>query len=173
MLRKLMVPTLTATLLFAACDSVTTEPETASVSDDYALLMFGESGSALEGTMGPQTGLRPFDGRSRCRPLPDSIGLTEGQRAEIVALREAFRTAHQEEIDSLRTIFENARTARQNGATRLEVQAILIQGREIAQALRPDVQALHEAVRSVLTAEQREWLRENCRPWMPQPIANP
>lgn len=170
MLRKLMVPTLTATLLFAACDSGTTAPAAAAISDDYALLMFGESGSALENTMGPQMGPRPFDGRSRCRPLPDDIKLTEEQKAEIAALRVAFKTEHQTEIDALQAIFEAARTARQNGATRMEVHAILIQGREIAMAMRPDVQALHEATRAVLTDEQRAWLAENCRPRMPRPL---
>ena len=39
-----------------------------------------------------------------------------------------------------------------------EVRAILVTGRPIAEALRPDVFALHQAVRAVLTDAQRAWL---------------
>jgi Spy/CpxP family protein refolding chaperone len=172
MMRKLMVPALAATLVLGACDSGPTEP-TATMNDDYALLMFGESGTALENTMGPQPGPRPFDGRSGIPPLPPELALTDEQKAEILALREAFKTAHETEIAALKAIFEQARAARQAGATREEVFAILLQGREIARALRPAVWELHLAVRAVLTDEQRAWILEHRPRRFPPPIARP
>lgn len=163
MLRQLLVPTLAATLLIGAC---TESPfgSTAIDTEDYALVMFGEVGAALEGTMGPDAGAQPFDGRSMRPQFPDSIALTDAQRAEISALRSAFRSAHQDELDALRAVFEQARQARLGGASREEVRAILQTGRPIAEALRPDVIALHEALRAVLTDAQRAWIAANRPP---------
>lgn len=171
MLRKLMAPALAATLLLAACDQSPTEvPEVAA--DDYALLMFGEAGSALEGTMGAGPTDRPFDGSSAFHRLPERLRLSEEQIAAIRALREAFKTEHQAEIDELRAIFQSARAARDAGATREEVREILEQGRAIAMALRPDVIALHLAIWDLLTDAQRFWLRMHHRMHhLPSPIA--
>jgi Spy/CpxP family protein refolding chaperone len=173
MLRKLLLPTLVATLTLGACDDAATAPTAAAMDDDYALVMFGEPGSALEGTMGPQPGPRPFDGRSRFQHLPDSIALTDEQKAEILALREAFRTEHQEQIDSLKAIFEEARAARQAGATRLEVRAILLRARIVAMGMRLDVLELWNAIWDVLTPEQQAWLIEHRPRRLPPPIAGP
>ncbi len=159
--RLLLLPTLTATLALAACGESPTG--LTAFSDDFALVMFGEPGAALEGTMGPQ-GPQPFDGRSRGPVLPDSLALSDAQKAQMLALRTAFRTEHQAQLDSLRTVFQQARQARQAGASREEVRAILQTGRPIAEALRPDVQALHEALRAVLTDAQRAWLDANRPP---------
>jgi Spy/CpxP family protein refolding chaperone len=157
MLRKVIAPAVLALSLgLAACDSPTATQSVSS--DDFALVMFGEPGSSLEGTMGPQAGPMPFDGRSGFPPLPDSLKLTQAQKDSIAVLRAAFRAAHAPQLDSLKAIFEAARAARQSGATREEVRAILVTGRPIAEALRPDVVALHQAVRAVLTDAQRAWL---------------
>ena len=155
MWRRLLLPTLSAALVLAACAESPTGP--AAFTDDFALAMFGDAGAALEGTMGPQ-GARPFDGRTQHAPLPDSLALTDAQKAEMLALRMAFRAEHETELDSLRAIFQQARLAHLNGASREEVRAILETGRPIAEALRPAVQALHEALRAVLTDAQRAWL---------------
>jgi len=160
MLKRLVSPALAAVLLLAACDLAPPGPSNATLaSDDYALVMFGEPGSSLEGTMGPDVpGDRPFDGRTGRRPLPDSLKLTDEQIAAIQALRLEFRTAHQAQLDSLHAIFVEARLARLAGATHEEIRAILMTGRPIADALRPDVLALHEAIRAILTDAQRAWL---------------
>jgi Spy/CpxP family protein refolding chaperone len=100
-------------------------------------------------------------------PLPDSLALTDEQIAAMRALREAFRAEHQDELAALRAIFEAARAARLAGATREEVHAILLDARPIVEALRADVQALHEALRAVLTDAQREWLAANRPPHVP------
>jgi Spy/CpxP family protein refolding chaperone len=157
MFRRLLLPTLAASLVLAAC-AESPFGSTTTATEDYALVMFGEYGSALEGTMGPETGPRPFDGRSIRPVFPDSIALSDEQRAAMLELRIAFRAEHEEELDALRDIFQQARLARLEGATREEVRAILATGRPIAEALRPDVVALHEALRALLTDEQRAWL---------------
>lgn len=160
-MRRMLVGAVAAAgLVLAACSDSATQPSGSA--DDYSLVMFGGSGSALEGTMGPQ-GPRPFDGRSGVPHLPDSLALTADQQAQIKALRDAFIAAHQTQIDALHAIFEEAHTARENGATRDEVRAILEGGRTIGEALRPDVEALHTAIQNVLTAEQKAWLESHRR----------
>lgn len=166
--KHLAVPALAATVLLTACELIPTGP-TAGVNDDYALVVFGDAGAALEGTMGPQGGSRPFDGRTARPQLPDSLALTPTQLAAIAALREAFRTEHAEQLAALKAIFEEARTARQGGASFEAVRAILAKGRPIHEALRPDVQALHAAIRAVFTNAQRAWLEAN-RPPRPRPM---
>jgi hypothetical protein len=146
-----------AALVLAACSDGGTDPDSLASEDDYALVMFGDAGSALENTLGPQ-GARAFDGRTGVRHLPDSIALTAEQRAAIAALREAFRAEHQADLDALRDIFERAHDARAAGASREEVRAILQEGRALAQALHEAVEALHAAIRDVFTDEQLAWL---------------
>jgi Spy/CpxP family protein refolding chaperone len=153
-----------AGLVLVACSDSPTQPS--ENEDDYSLVMFGQSGSALEGTLGPQGG-RPFDGRSGAPRLPEALALSDEQRTEIEALREAFKADHQTELDAMRAIFEEARDAREGGASRDEVRAILEEGRTIGQGLREEVHALHEAILGVLTDEQREWL-ESHRPRPPR-----
>ena len=174
MLRKFIAPALAATLVLGACGDSTTGPaSTAELSDDYALMMFGEAGSALEGTMGAAGGPRPFDGRSGHPPLPPELALTDEQKAEIAALKAAFAEEHDAEIAALKAIFEAARAAREAGATREEVYAILITGRDIARELRPAVILLWASIWDVLTEEQQAWLREHRPARFPRPISRP
>jgi hypothetical protein len=169
MIRRLFVPALAATLLLGACDDATTAPTAAEVNDDYALMMFGESGAALEGTMG--TDAQHFDGRHGHPSLPEELALTEEQKAEIQALKDAFKEAHAEEIAALKAIFEAARAARIAGASREEIRAILLTARPIALELRPDVVALWTAIWDVLTEEQQAWLIEHRPRRFPPPIS--
>jgi Spy/CpxP family protein refolding chaperone len=174
MLRRMMLPAVAATLALTACQLEPTVPGgSALLADDYALAMFGEAGTALEGTMGPQAGPHPFDGRTGRPELPEALRLTDEQRAEMLALREAFRAEHAEQLDALRAIFQDARAARQSGASRAEVHAILEQGRPIAQSLRPVVFELHQALRAVLTDAQRAWLDANRPRRFPRPMTHP
>lgn len=167
--KRLMIPALAATVALTACELTPTGPASAQLNDDYSLVIFGDAGAALEGTMGPQDGPRPFDGRSLRQPLPDSLALSTTQVAAITALREAFKTEHAADLAALKDIFAEARAARQDGATQEEVRAILAEGRPIHEALRPDVIALHEAIRAVFTDAQRAWLAAN-RPLRPRPM---
>ncbi|MSR23055.1 MAG: hypothetical protein EXR92_05875 [Gemmatimonadetes bacterium] len=141
----------------AACDSSPTESTTA-MPADYALALFGDAGPALEATLGPQ-GPQPFDGRSGGPArLPAELALTSDQKAQITALREAFRDANASTLGKLKAVMERARAAREAGQPREEVRAIRIEARPLVESLRPAVNALHQAIQGVLTAEQRAWL---------------
>jgi hypothetical protein len=135
-------------------------------------MMFGEAGSALQGTMGPQDGPRPFDGRTCWPSLPEELQLTEEQLTAIQDLRLAFRAEHEDELEALKAVFMEARAARAAGATREEVRAILVGGKEIAMGLRLDVIDLHIAIWGVLTDEQKAWLIEHRPRRFPPPIAH-
>ena len=168
MFRRLLLPALATTLVLGACaDSATAPAATTTYEDDYSLVMFGEVGAALEGTLGTQPTTQPVDGRSWFGRLPDSLALTAVQRTAIGSLRAAFRQNNAPALDSLRAVFVQAREARRGGATREEVRAILVTARPIAEALRPQIVSLHLATWSVLSAAQRAWLIAN------RPVVSP
>jgi len=166
MFRFRAVPALAAVLLLGACDLLPTGNDQVALADDYALVLFGEAGTSLEGTLGPQAPHHATDGRSGRVPLPDSLALTQTQRDSIDGLKAAFKAANAEPLAQLKAIFDEARAARQAGKTRDEVRAILEEARPIRDALRPAVEALHAAIRAVFTDAQRAWLEAN-RPPMP------
>jgi Spy/CpxP family protein refolding chaperone len=87
-------------------------------------------------------------------PPPRPCALTDAQRTEISGLRAAFEQDNAADIALLRSVHERAVAAREAGAPRAEIAAILAEGREAAERLRAARQALHEAVRAVLTPEQ-------------------
>jgi Spy/CpxP family protein refolding chaperone len=163
--------TVALALSLGACskDAQTAPSEQSLPDQDFALMVFGEPGAALAGTLGAQPAGREVDGRRGAPDFRSELRLTEEQRAEIAALREAFRTAHQASLDEMRAIFEQARAAREAGDSREEVHAILATARPIALALREHVAALHEAILAVLTPEQQAWLRRNRPPVPPAP----
>lgn len=160
MRRTLFAPALAVTMLLAACDQNAPTGVETRQSDDYALVMFGTAGSALEGTMGRQ-GTRPFDGSTAHARLPEEIKLTDAQKAQIDALRAAFQTANAANHAALKAIFDEAKAARDAGKTRAEVRAILDRGKPMADQMRAAVQALHTAIQAVLTDAQRAWLAAN------------
>ncbi len=160
------IPVLAATLLLGACDMLPTGSNEVALAEDYALVMFGEPGASLEGTLGPQSPRHATDGRSGRAPLPDSLALTQAQKDSIDVLKAAFKTANAESLAQLKAIFDEAKAARQAGKTRDEVHAILAKARPIRDALKPAVEALHTAIRAVFTPAQRAWLEAN-RPPMP------
>ena len=134
-----------------------------SPADDYALVIFGPEGLALEGTLGVQSSHHPMDGRTGGRPFPDSLKLSQVQIDSIKALRQAFVVANKTNLDALKAIFVRARVAREGGATREEVFAILREGRVIQEALRPAVKKLHDDIFNVYTPAQREWIDSHRR----------
>jgi len=166
MFRIRTVSALAAALLVGACDLLPTGNDQVALADDYALVLFGEPGASLEGTLGPQAPHHATDGRSGRAPLPDSLALTQAQQDSIAVLKAAFKAAHAAPLAQLKAIFDEAKVARQAGKTRDEVRAILEQARPIRDALKPAVEALHAAIRAVFTDAQRAWLEAN-RPPMP------
>lgn len=171
MLKRMLVPVLAAAFVLGACSDTPTATSAADDTDDYALMMFGEVGSSLEGTMGDApAGGRPFDGSSYRRPFPEGLQLTDEQRATIAALRAAFRAEHADQLDALKAIFQEARAARADGATREEIRAILETARPIAMAIRIDLVDLHYAIWSVFTDEQKAWILSHRPNRMPRPM---
>ena len=130
--------------------------------EDYSLVVFGETGAALEGTLGEQHRGHPIDGRTAgFNRLPDSLKITVAQVTAIKTLRDQFRQTHQEQLVALRAVFVQAREARRDGATREEVRAILLEARPITEALREPTRQLHIAIWGVLTPAQKVWLNTN------------
>lgn len=84
----------------------------------------------------------------------EDIRLTDAQKTEITALIAAFQTANKADLETIKAVFEEARAAHQNGATRAEVAAILAK----ASAAMTRVQAarieLDAAIRALLTPAQ-------------------
>ena len=90
--------------------------------------------------------------------LPAELQLTAEQKAQIAALHDAFKAAHEDEIAALREIEQQMRQLRRSGGTREEIQALLAEAHEIRAALADDFDALQEAIWAVYTAEQKAWI---------------
>lgn len=91
---------------------------------------------------------------NRTPPAPP-CALTEAQRTEISGLRAAYEQANAADIARVRSIHERARAAQLAGAPREQIAAILAEARDPVQRLRAAQAALHEAIRAVLSPEQR------------------
>lgn len=157
-----------AVALLAACDNTTTTP--IEPAEDYALLSFGEFGTALENTMGVQDNSHPVDGRTGAARLPDSLKLSNTQIAQIKALRDTFVVKYTAQLIALKSIFDDARQARRAGASREEILNILAEARPIIDTMRDAVRKLHFDIRQVYTTAQRVWLDRN-RPNLPRCLA--
>jgi hypothetical protein len=90
--------------------------------------------------------------------------LSDNQKAQVRALTDAFVKAHAAQLDSLRTIAEAARAAREAGKTPEEVRAIMEQGKPIMDALAPAQKEFRETVVTYLTPAQ---LAAGCIPPAP------
>lgn len=92
--------------------------------------------------------------RELCTP-GSVVSLTDAQKAQIRALYDAFQQANQADLEAVRAAMEQARAARQAGATREQVQAILAPARDAMTRLQAAGDALRAAIDAVLTPEQR------------------
>jgi len=90
--------------------------------------------------------------------------LTDSQKGQVRALTDAFVKAHAAQLDSLRTIMEAARQAREAGKTPEEVRAVMEQGKPISDALAPARKEFSETVVTYLTPAQ---LAAGCIPPAP------
>jgi Spy/CpxP family protein refolding chaperone len=90
----------------------------------------------------------------RCRPdrFPP---LSDEQKAAIRTLESEFREDNKADLDSLRSILEEARAAIQAGKSRQEIAAILAKAAPIARRLADARKELHEDILDVLTPEQK------------------
>ncbi|HEX9563395.1 MAG TPA: Spy/CpxP family protein refolding chaperone [Gemmatimonadaceae bacterium] len=100
--------------------------------------------------------------------LPEDLQLTAEQKAEIVALHDAFMADNADEVQALRDLERQLRELRQNGGTREDRRALLEQAKTILDALADEFAALQDAIWAVYTPEQRAWIEEHrpkiCRP---------
>jgi Spy/CpxP family protein refolding chaperone len=86
----------------------------------------------------------------RCR----EFALTDAQKTEITGLIAAFNEANRADLEAVKAVFEEARAAYQNGASREQIRAILNKAAAAMQRLRTAHEALNASIRAVLTAEQ-------------------
>jgi len=154
------MPLVAAMAFVAACDHGPTEPTLAAqldLIDPYVLTFNATDGLPGSPFEGPGPGSR-FDARGPGAPFPDSLKLTDAQKAAIQALRDQFVTTRKADLDALKAIHEEARTAMQAGKSRSDVRAILETARPILERLHSAFDALHTAIYALLTPEQKAWI---------------
>jgi Spy/CpxP family protein refolding chaperone len=171
---RLTTAVLGAVALAAACDRGPTRPDnlissfdavdpvvaTFSASQGLPGEPFGEQGRP------PFMGGMPFagapgaaaDGHGPGAAFPDSIKITDAQKAQIEALITAFQTANKADLDAMKAAMDAAHAAMKAGKTHDEVKAILETAKAAADRVHAKAEALHTAIDNVLTASQRAWL---------------
>lgn len=117
---------------------------------------------AQRGRGGPMGRGGPPGGMMRCAGTADS--LTDSQKNQVKALNDAYLAAHKSSLDSLRSIMEASRAARQAGQTQDEVRTIMEQGRSINEALAPARKEFAESAIKLLTTSQ---IASGCIPQAP------
>jgi Spy/CpxP family protein refolding chaperone len=140
-----------ALLLFTACNTETTAPTL----DDDSIFLDGGAVGLVAGAGGATgaTALVP--------PLPKELQLTEAQRAAITQLISAFQDATKADMQALAAIHRQAGEARKAGKSAAEVKAILATGETIRARIAAAEAKLRTDIDAVLTASQREWLKNN------------
>jgi len=120
-----------------------------------AVTLVAMTAVTAEGQDGGRRGGPPggFGGRGgRCAQTADS--LTDAQKVQVKGLADTFTKTHAAQLDSLHTIMELARTAREAGKTPEEVRAIMETAKPMADALAPARKAFSESVSALLTPAQ-------------------
>jgi len=115
--------------------------------------------TAVAGAQGRRGGGPPG---GRCAMTADS--LTDAQKGQVRALADAFVKTNAAQLDSLKTIMDAARAAREAGKTPDEVRAIVSRGKPIMDALAPAQKEFRETVVTYLTPAQ---LAAGCIPPAP------
>lgn len=149
-MRRIALISLVAASL-AACSNETTSPAGDTV-DEFAAGAFGTALTSAGGYDADLYQSRLFNA------LPDSIKLTDEQKAKIAALVEAFKQATKADRDALNAILRQAMEAVRANKPRAEVIAILDKGLEIRARLAEAEKNLKSQIDAVLTPEQRAWI---------------
>ncbi len=94
------------------------------------------------------------------RRLPANLQLTDAQRTQIKTLMTAYRSAHQQDLQSLSAIGKQARAARVAGQPMSVDQrrALFSQSAPARQRLMTANKQLAADVQQVLTSDQKAWL---------------
>jgi len=93
-------------------------------------------------------------------PFPASLALTDRQKAQIRALRQAHADAVAADLKALQVIAEEARAARAAGKSAAEIEQILAKGKPIAERMANAERRLAAAIEEVFTPEQKRWLAQ-------------
>jgi Spy/CpxP family protein refolding chaperone len=165
-------PILASAAVLYACS----EPTSPNVNDQIAamdpvVVAFAATQGLPGGPIGerngpPFMGGMPFagapasaaDGRGPGAAFPDSIKLSDAQKAQIAALVAAFTAANAADLAAMKAAHEAARAAHQAGKSREEIKAILDGAKPAAERVRSAAEALRTGIQNVLTPAQRAWL---------------
>jgi Spy/CpxP family protein refolding chaperone len=104
---------------------------------------------------------RTYERHSLDVRLPPALKLSEAQLDSIEVLRKTFRKQYASEVEIRRMVLDQARAARENGASREEVRAILRGYRDTSVALRRGTVQLNKDIFDVLTPAQRQFILQN------------
>jgi Spy/CpxP family protein refolding chaperone len=165
-----IMPLVAVAALLAACDHGPTQPTSAAqldLVDPYVLTFNATNGLPGAPFHIPGPGSRP-DARGPGAPFPDSLKLTDAQKAAIQALLDGFNTVHKTDLAALKTIHDQAQAAMQAGKTRAEIRAILDTAKPVLERMHTEFDALHTAIENVLTAAQKAWIASH-KPAGPPP----
>ena len=151
-----------AALTFAACSNDTTAPNTLDLSIDACA--FGTALTVVGGYDADVYQTRLANG------LPDSLKLSDDQKAKIKALIDAFTASTKADRDALNALLKQAHDASKgnNRAAADSVGKILARGIEIRARLATAELKLKSDIDAILTADQRAWLAahepKKCKP---------
>jgi Spy/CpxP family protein refolding chaperone len=143
---------LLSALALAACSSDSTAPDPDLNPNDIAIGAFGTAFTTTGAYDADLYQLRLANG------LPDSLKLTDDQKAQIKALVEAYLAATKADREALIAILREAAQAIAAHKSRDEIRAILERGAPIRARLIAAEATLKAAIDAVLTPEQRAWL---------------
>ena len=127
--------------LTAACSDSPAEPQTVDTSADALAAEVAYSAAAPD-------------------PFPDSLRLSDEQKARIASLTQEFQAATAADRAAVEAIVRQARERQRAGGTRDEVRAILETARPIQQRIGEAHRELRAQILAVFTAAQRAWLEE-------------
>ena len=165
-----IVSVFAAVLAIAACDRQPTGPgllAQLNLVDPYVLTFNASDGLPAGPFHVPGPGSR-FDAKGPGMPFPDSLKLTDAQKAAIQALRDAFDVAHKDDLAALEAIRKEAFDAIKAGKAREDVKKIFEKAKPILDRLKPSFDVLRTAISNVLTAAQKAWIASH-RPDGPPP----
>lgn len=139
-----------AALSVSACSNDTTSPQSSLTLSDA-----GAFGTAL--TVAGGYDAQTYQNRL-VNGLPDSLRLTDEQKARIKTLVQAFEQATKADREAVNAVLREARAAIEAKKSREEVQAILAKAADARKRLGDAEAKLKSDIDGVLTAEQRAWL---------------
>ena len=168
-MRRIVCLTIAA-LTLTACSNETTAPNTLDLNIDAGA--FGTALTIVGGYDADVYQTRLANG------LPDSLKLSDDQKAKVKALIDAFTAATKADRDALNAILKQAHDASKgnNRSAADSVGKILAKGAEIRARLAAAELKLKSDIDAILTADQRAWLAahepKKCKPEKFAPLSD-